>query len=392
MNFEYLKNFMDNLTKTHAPGNSISVYKDNQEIFSYQAGYADLENHVPMTEDKMFNIYSCSKVTTVVAALQLYEKALFLLDDPLYEYIPEYREMTIQGPDGQLVKANNPITLRHLFTMTSGLTYGSNTPGFDLAKQLTQGKMDTVTVARCIAKDPLSFEPGTHWQYSFSHDVLAAVVSVISGKPFRDYVRENIWEPLDMKSPVYHNESVLDKMSVLYAFGGLCSADELVELQINGRGNTRGRIDNLGKANCFVYGPEYDSGGAGITTTVGDYAKFCSALANFGVGPNGQRILAPGTIDLLRTNQLCGQPLADLNWQQLRGYGYGLGVRTLVNKAAAGTTGSLKEFGWGGAAGATVLCDADLGVSFFFAQHMMNPDEVYYQPRLRNVFYTCLES
>ena len=389
MDFKYMKDFMDRLAVTHAPGNSISVYKDNKEIFSYQAGYADLENKIPMTEDKMFNIYSCSKVTTVVAALQLYERGLFLLDDFLYDYIPEFKDMTIQRPDGEIVKANNPITLRNLFTMTSGLTYNSSTASFDEAREVTGGKMDTITVAKHIAKDPLSFEPGTRWQYSLSHDVLAAVVAVISGKTFRDYVRENIWEPLDMKSPVYHNENVQDKMAELYAFG-LCSEEELVELQIQGRGNTRGKIDNLGKRNVFVFGSEYDSGGAGITTTVGDYAKFCSALANFGVGPNGERILAPGTVDLLRTNQLCGQPLADLNWQQLRGYGYGLGVRTLVDKAASGSTGSLKEFGWGGAAGATVLCDAELGVSFFFAQHMMNPDEVYYQPRLRNVLYTCL--
>ena len=120
--------------------------------------------------------------------------------------------------------------------------------------------------------------------------------------------------------------------------------------------------------------------------------RFCSALANFGVGPTGERILTPETIELLRTNQLSGQPAADLNWQQLRGYGYGLGVRTLMNKELAETTATLKEFGWGGAAGATVLCDADRGLSYFFAQHMMNPDEVYYQPKLRNIFYTCIES
>jgi len=231
MNFGPMKDFMDRLAKTHAPGNSISVYKDNKEVFSYQAGYADLENRIPMTEDKMFNIYSCSKVATVVAALQLYEKGLFLLDDPLYEYIPEYREMTIQGPDGQLTKANNIITLRNLFTMTSGLTYSSGTASFDKAREATNGKMDTVTVAKYIAQDPLSFEPGTRWQYSLSHDVLAAVVSVISGKKFRDYMKENIWEPLDMKSPVYHNDAVHDKMAELYAFG-LCSEEELVELQI----------------------------------------------------------------------------------------------------------------------------------------------------------------
>lgn len=390
MNFELMKNFMDRLAETHAPGNSISVYKDNKEVFSYQAGYSDLENKIPMTADKMFNIYSCSKVTTVTAALQLYERGFFLLDDPLYEYIPEFRETTIRRPDGELVKAQNTITLRNLFTMTSGFTYDSGTDSFKKAREATGGKMDTVTVAKYMAADPLSFEPGTRWQYSLSHDVLAAVVSVISGKKFRDYVKENIWEPLDMKDSVYHNAEVRHKMAQQYIFNTY-TEEELVNLQTHSRSGVRGKIENMGLDNPFEYGIEYDNGGGGITSTVSDYAKLASALANWGVGPNGERILSAGTVDLLRQNQLSGQALEDLNWQQLRGYGYGLGVRTMIDKARSGSTGALKEFGWGGAAGATILCDADNNVSFFFAQHMFNPDETYYQPRLRNVFYACLE-
>lgn len=390
MNFELMKNFMDRLAETHAPGNSISVYKDNKEVFSYQTGYADLENKIPMTADKLFNIYSCSKVTTVAAALHLYERGFFLLDDPVYEFIPEFKEMTIRRADGELVKAQNPITIRNLFTMTSGLTYNTATDAFKKARELTDGKMDTVTVAKCIAADPLSFEPGTRWQYSLSHDVLVAVVEVISGKKFRDYVKENFWEPLGMNDSFYHNEKVQDRMAQQYIFNTYTD-EELVNLQTHSRSGVKGKIENIGLDNGFIFGSEYDSGGAGITTSVGDYAKFCSALANFGVGPNGERILSAGTVDLLRTNQICGQPLADLNWQQLKGYGYGLGVRTLIDKAASGSTGALKEFGWGGAAGATVLCDADNNVSLFFAQHMMNPDETYYQPRLRNVLYACLD-
>lgn len=390
MNFELMKNFMDRLAETHAPGNSISVYKDNKEVFSYQAGYADLENKTPMTKDKLFNIYSCSKVLTVTAALHLYERGFFLLDDPVYEYIPEFREMTVRRPDGELVKAQNPMTIRHLFTMTSGLTYDATTDAFKKARELSNGKMDTVTVARCLAGDPLSFEPGERWQYSLSHDVLVAVVEVISGKKFRDYVRENIWEPLEMKDSFYFNAEVKDRMAQQYMFNTY-SEEELVNLQTHSRSSLRGKIEHISLDNPFVFGTEYDSGGAGITTTVGDYAKFASALANNGVGPNGQRILASGTVDLLRQNQLNEQQLRDLNWQQLKGYGYGLGVRTLIDKAAAGSTGTLKEFGWGGAAGATILCDADNRVSLFFAQHMLNPDETYYQPRLRNVLYACLE-
>lgn len=196
---------MDRLTAWRIPGNSISVYIDNREVFSYQSGYENFEKRIKMGNDKLFNIYSCSKIATVTAALQLYEKGLFILDDPLYEFIPEYKEMHIVDKEGNIRKAQKPITLRHLFTMTSGLTYNQNTLAYDKARMLTDGKMNTITVAKCIAEDPLSFEPGERWQYSVSHDVLAAVVEVVSGKKFRDYVKDSIFTPLDMNESYYHS-------------------------------------------------------------------------------------------------------------------------------------------------------------------------------------------
>ena len=192
MNFQSMKDFMDRLTNWRIPGNSISVYHKGSEVFRYSSGYSDLESKTPMTGDELLNIYSSSKITTVTAALQLYEKGLFLLDDPLYSFIPEYRDVYIKTENGDVKKAEKAITMRHLFTMTAGLTYNFDTDGMEKARELTDGKMDTVTVAKCIAKDPLSFEPGTRWQYSLCHDVLAAAVEVISGQRFSDYVKRNI--------------------------------------------------------------------------------------------------------------------------------------------------------------------------------------------------------
>ncbi len=113
-------------------------------------------------------------------------------------------------------------------------------------------------------------------------------------------------------------------------------------------------------------------------------------MGNGGVGATGEKILSAGTIDLLRTNQLNPQQQKAFNWSQLRGYGYGLGVRTLVDKALSGTTGNVGEFGWGGAAGASVWIDPALKMSVCYAHHMLNPQETYYQPRMRNVIYQCL--
>lgn len=249
-----------------------------------------------MTGDELINIYSCSKVATVTAALQLYEKGYFLLDNPLYDFIPEFKDMYLNNGE----KAKNPITLRQFFTMTAGFTYDTNTKAFDKARELTNGKMDTLTVIRCLAEEPLSFEPGEIWQYSLCHDVLAGVVEVVSGKKFSDYVTENIFLP---------------------------------QLQSQGIGNNEGKCINKDKSNWLIFGNEYDSGGAGITTSYSDYSKFVSALANSGVGQTGERILSRGTVELLKVNQLNEIRQKDFNWGQLKGYGYGLGVRTMVDRA-----------------------------------------------------------
>lgn len=390
MDFTYLKDFMDRLTSWRIPGNCVSVYVGGKEVFKYCSGYSDVQNKIPFSDEMLVNIYSCSKVTTVTAALQLYEKGFFLLDTPVYEFIPEFKNIKVKDGNGWRDPAS-PVTMRSLFTMTSGLTYDLGTDGVKKARELTNGKMDTVTVAKCLAEDGLVFDPGDAWNYSLSHDVLAAVVAVISGKPFRQYVKENIFDPLGMTSATYHNKDVQDKMAEQYAFTNGDAAD-LVDLQSNRIKSVGGYLEHVSKdVQTFELGPEYDSGGAGITVSVPDYAKLSAALANFGLGVNGERILASGTVDLLRTNQLTTpKQFAGFGWPQLLGYGYGLGVRTCIDIARSGSNGSLGEFGWGGAAGATVLVDPDENIGIFYAHHMLNPQEDYYQPRLRNVLYASV--
>lgn len=387
MDFVALKEFLDHLTSWRIPGNGVQVCIDGKEVFSYTSGYADVEKQIPMTLDHYVNIYSCTKVATVVAALQLYEQGAFQLDDPLYAVIPEYKQMYISDKMG-LRKAEKPITLRNLFTMTSGLTYNRETQAFEKARELTNGKMDTLTVIRCLASDPLAFEPGQQWCYSLSHDVLGAVVEAISGKRFSEYVREHIFEPLDMTCSVFHNETVRDKMAVQYMYMD-GNTENHIDQQAGKGAQDDGHYEPVGPEGLFDMGPGYDSGGGGITTTIQDYSKFCVALANGGVGATGEKILSTQTIDLLRTNQLNAEQAKTFSWSQLKGYGYGLGVRTRINRLP-GTRGNIGEFGWGGAAGATVLVDPDLKLSVFYAHHMLNPQEAYYQPKLRDVVYGCI--
>ena len=388
MDFTVMKEFMDHLTSWRMPGNSVRVYKDNELVFNYSSGYANVEQGIKMQGDELMHIYSCSKVMTVVAALQLYEQGKFLLTDPLGNCIPEYKKMYVRR-GGEVVEAQNLLRMRHLFTMTAGFDYNMNTAAHKKARELTNGKMDTLTVAKCYASEPLHFEPGESWSYSLCHDVLAAAVEAISGMKFRDYVKKNILDPLGMNNTFYHTTPEIEsRMAELYEFDDGDNSD-LVAKQMKSHDGS-GTWKNVTKKNPFIFGDEYESGGAGVTTSVGDYALFAAALANGGTGINGERILCPETVELLRTNQLEPKHMGNFNWRQLEGYGYGLGVRTMIDKAKSGFLGKYSEFGWGGAAGATILVDPDEHVAMFYAHHMLNPFEEYYQVRLRNVLYTSL--
>lgn len=390
MQYQALKDLMDRLTNWRIPGNAAIAYRGDQEVFSYASGFADVDTKEPMSADHYINIYSCSKPATVTAALQLLEKGYFLLDDPLSEFLPEYRHMQVKTAEG-LREAESPITLRHLFTMTAGLNYNCSVPAFAAAQEITGGAMQTREVIRCLAQEPLAFDPGTKWQYSLCHDVLACVVEVISGKKFRDYMKENIFDPLGMEHTMYHNEAVQDRMATLYRYQD-GSGTDVVAQQAGATPQADGYWEKLAsKTPSYAFGPEFDSGGAGITTTVRDYVKFVAALARGGLGLTGERILAPGTVDLLKADQLTAQQRPYFNWSQLKGYGYGLGVRTMIDIAAAGSTGPLGEFGWGGAAGASVFVDTKNQLALFYAHHMLNQQERYYQPRVRNAFFSCSE-
>ncbi len=393
MNFENLKHFMDHMAKERTPGNAVEVYLGGKCVFRYASGYADLRLKTPLTGEEYFNFYSCSKITTVVAGLQLLEKGRFLLTDPIYAYIPEFRDMKIRTGEGALVKASRPVTVRDLFTMSAGFTYDMDTQGFREARALTGGKMDTVQVVRCVARDPLVYEPGTHWGYSIAHDVLAGLISIIEGKKFRDYVKEFVFEPLGIRHCTYHQTPETQaKMAAQYRFvpEGEDAGYDIVEEQKHGKA-VSGVFVDVGKEVFGIPGEEYDSGGAGITGTVYDYVKLMAALANHGLGINGERILSRGSVALLKEDQLNEVQKKDFNWKQLTGYSYGLGVRTLTDKALAGSVGNVGEFGWGGAAGSTALVDTETGLAVFYVQHTLNPREEYYQPRLRNVVYSCLD-
>ena len=388
MNFDAVKQFMDHLTSWRIPGGSIAISIGGKVAFTYSAGYESVENRVKMTGGELFNIFSCTKPVTVCAALQLIEDGKISLDTPLYDIIPEYKYMYVKDSEGNVKKAKAPITLWHLFTMTAGFTYNRNTPVIEKARAKTNGKMNTTEVIRALADEPLAFEPGERWNYSLCHDVLGAVTEVVSGEKFRDYVKNNIFMPLDMNESYFHNEGVIDRVANMYRFEDK-TEDDIVKLQAQD-GCKDGRLINVGKSVDFIFGKEYDSGGAGITSSVGDYIKFATALSLGGIGANGERILKEKTVELLAQNQLSEAQRVNYTWPNLIGYGYGLGVRTMLNPALAYGICNAGEFGWCGAAGAMLLVDRQYELAMFYTQHMLNSQESYFMPRMRDALYRSI--
>ena len=377
MNFTHLENYLDYLTYDFGvPGVDCLVTKDGEELYRYGKGIADKDTGAKVQPNQLFNLYSASKPITCTAALQLVERGKIALNQPLYDIIPEFRNMKVMNADGKAVPAKKPIIMRHLFSMTAGFSYNLWNDAMKEVSRRTNGAMPTVESVKAFAAEPLSFEPGTHWQYSVCHDILGAVIEIVSGMSFGDYLKQNIFEPLEMNDTGFErSDEVCSRIAPLY------------ELHDSGAENVFEKKPILPN---YVLGPEYQSGGAGLVSSVDDYMKFIIAMYSGGVGKNGARILSKRAIDLMRTNQLDEVALKDYNWDALTGYGYGLGVRTNIHPEKAGLSPA-GEFGWSGAAGAYIHIDPENRIGLYYSQHMLNNMEHVIAPRLRNLLYAALE-
>ena len=327
------------------PGNDCIVLWQGQPVFRHQAGFADPEAGIPMTGRERVNLYSCSKIATCVAALQLFEKGLFRLDDPLADYMPEFAGMKVME-NGALRAAKSPILLWHLFNMSAGFSYDFSSPALT-AFRAGNPACPTREFIRHLAEEPLLFDPGTRWNYSLCHDVLAALVEVLSGKFFADYARDAIFAPLGMADTTFlMPDAELGTIAPQYRW----DADAK-------------RPVPCGPAiQTHKPGAEYASGGAGCVSTCEDYIKLLEALRV------GDVILGRETIDLMATDRLTDVTRPTF-W--LSDHGYGLGVRC----KSAVLPGGDADFGWGGAAGSLAVIDRENGFTIMLIQHMLGaPD------------------
>ena len=341
--FEDLTALLDSFAERGVPGNDCAVYHHGELVYRHMNGYSDFESKTPVKGDELYNIYSCSKPLTCTAALQLYEKGLFDLDDPLCKYMPEFENMTICDENGSR-PAKNKITIRQLFTMTAGFDYDISCDAIARAKKDTDGKCPTLKTIEYMGDANLKFEPGAAWLYSLCHDILGGLIEKLSGMTLNEYVSENIFKPLGMTRTTYNlPDEKLDEVASQYTLN--------VETK---------ELSNCGKrTSCYKLGSQYHSGGAGIVTCMDDYIKFIEALRK------GDIILKNETIDIMQTNQLNDEQMISYKETPGRGpYGYGLGVR------CPNTEDGPQDFGWGGAAGSYIAIDRKLDYTLFYMQHV----------------------
>lgn len=337
--FERLEKFCDSFLDIGVPGFDLAVFKGGECILRYMNGYSDLENRVKVNGKERYNIYSCSKVITCTAALQLWEKGLFSLEDKLSKYMPEFENMTVKTEDG-IKKAENPILVKHLFEMTAGFSYNCGSHEVMKCKEETNGKCQTRELMKYLAKEPLLFEPGDRWEYSLCHDCLAALVEVISGEKFETYVKKNIFDVLGMGNSTFMlPEEEIDTIAEQYRF-------------------ENGKAVNVGKHIVpYKMGTEYASGGAGCISTVDDYIKFAEGLRS-GI------LLKPETVKLMKTHRL--SDYQNRTYWTRDTHGYGLGVRCPKGDKR------YIDFGWGGAASAYLAIDTENEISIFFGCHLLS--------------------
>jgi CubicO group peptidase (beta-lactamase class C family) len=386
MDTKHLDALLEHFIEIGPPGCALLVSRGGDTVYESYLGLADAEKAVPVREDTLFRMYSNTKLITVTAAMILLERGLYLLDDPVSDYLPCFADTMYYKRGGnniaKAVPAANPVTIRHLLSMTSGLTYaGNNSPTQqairDAIGPLYPSKdMTLQEFAKAIAKVPLAFEPGTRFNYGYSHDVMGAVIEVVSGKTLGAFMRDEIFGPLGMDDTWFTLPPGAEgRLAALYK-------------RVDGQLKPSIAWDPQVKP-----GYKFESGGAGIVSTVRDMEKLSRALCM-----GGAPLLSRRTVDLLRRNQLTTKSLAnsfrgmfDTGWGFLRGYGYGLGVKVMLDLAEAGSNGTMDEFGWAGAAGTWTLIDPSCGVSAFYA-HQLRPGnmEGYCHPRLRNAIYAAL--
>lgn len=339
-------------------GANVLVLHKGKTLFQGSYGYRDCKRTKNMEEDTIFRIFSLSKPVTAVLIMKLFEQGKLDLWDPVARYLEGFSSQKVLKENRSLFSwelepVKRDLTLWDLLTMTSGIPY----PGpeceagkamrrfFDEVehKRAEGKKATTLEIANGIGQLPLQFQPGAHWMYGASADILGAAAEVVTGKKLSEYLWEEILEPLEMKDTGFF---VPKEKKERFAEFSIWNQEGLL-VPYHGRDFGMESYDQP---------PAFESAGAGLVSTVQDYANFAQMLVNGGTW-KGKKILGRKTLDLMASNHLNKEQRKNLDWYSTRGYGYGCLVRVLMEPGEAATNASVGEFGWDGWSGTYLSVD-----------------------------------
>ena len=373
-----------NIDAGEIPGAVLLIARRGKIAYFESLGLLDPQAKTPMRKDAIFRIYSMSKPITTVAAMMLFEDARFALNEPVGKYLPALAKMQVASdnkPDPEtdphkltLIPADRPISIQDLMRHTSGLTYGffGDTPVKKLYAEADLGNWaDTnAQLVERIAKLPLSYQPGTTWDYSHSTDVLGRLVEVIAGKSLYEVEREQILDPLGMKDTSFYVRDKTKQSRIAEPFEN----DRKI-----GNGITVGdpRVGGL-----------WESGGGGMVSTAIDYARFLQMLLDGGT-LDGQRILGPKTVAYMTSDHLGSGVVPGPYYGPGPGYGFGLGFAVRLDAGVSPVNGSPGDYSWGGAGGTAFWVDPK--EQMFVVFMMQSPSQrMRYRPLLRDMIYAAI--
>jgi CubicO group peptidase (beta-lactamase class C family) len=325
------------------------VARHGKVVYLKAVGMADRDAKKPMRTDSIFRICSMTKPITSVAVMMLYEEGRFLLNQPVSDFIPEFKNMKVldppypqdkTSPPGALVDAKRPITIHHLLTHTSGLTYqwnprlGKAYRDAGVGSGIIQQEGTIGEGVKKLAKQPLLFQPGDAWEYSLADDVLGYLVEVVSGVPLDKFLQERIFQPLGMKDTYFFlPEEKVARLATAYTYYAEKGLHPILDQQVVPEGEVNFSAD-------YPYrGPHtYLSGGGGLCSTAEDYYRFCQMMRNRGE-LNGVRLLSRKSVELISQNHVQGK---------LDEMGYGLGFGVTSEPRFLTELGSVGSYYWGG--------------------------------------------
>ena len=339
------------LIKSHIASRDLSgavtLVARRGRVVQFEAfGSTDFDAHRPMRTDTLFRLASMTKPMTAVAVLMLMEEGKLILSDPVSKFIPEFKNPKVavwnlpndpRGAGVRLITADREVTLQHILTHTAGLAVGTEGPAGESYRQANlSARISLGEFSKRVGALPLNFQPGTQWEYTSTvgFSVLGRVVELVSGMNLDQFFRQRMFDPLGMSNTFFNvPQNRLSDVATVYAL------------------TAEGPVKQNPPA-PLPAGVEFYSGSGGLTGTAEDYLQFCQMLLNGGEW-HGARLLSRKSVELMTDNAIGDLDLANypVPGQDLRGYGFGLGVRVRKSTGASGWLGSVGDYGWAGANG-----------------------------------------